>query len=132
LVARFADAAGRNSFAPWLDARLEPAAGGGTTLTGTIGLHPAVRAFMPVFAGVAGLIAVAAVAGGIRLLVLGYLSGLMPAVLVPLAMAAVIAALRASNLQLPQRYAGELLRDVDEILGPGAVSAGPAAQSSSA
>jgi hypothetical protein len=132
LVARFADAAGRNSFAPWLDARLEPAAGGGTTLTGTIGLHPAVRVFMPVFAGVAGLIAVAAVAGGIRLLVLGYLSGLVPAVLVPLAMAAVIAALRASSLQLPQRYAGELLRDVDEILGPGAASAGPAAQSSSA
>jgi hypothetical protein len=92
---------------------------------------------MPVFAGVAGLIAVAAVAGGIRLLILGYLSGLMPTVLVPtvlvpLAMAAVIAALRASNLQLPQRHAGELLRDVDGILGPGAASAGPAAQSSSA
>jgi hypothetical protein len=132
LVARFADAAGRNSFAPWLDARLEPAAGTGTTLTGTIGLHPAVRALMPVLAGVAGLIAVTAVAGGIRLLALGHLSGLVPAVLVPLALAAVIAAFRASNLRLPQRHAGELLREVAEILGPAAASAGPAAQSNSA
>jgi hypothetical protein len=132
LVARFADVAGRSSFAPWLDARLEPAAAGGTTVTGTIGLHPAMRAFMPVFAGVAGLIAVAAVAGGIRLLVLGQLSGLVPAVLVPLALAAVIAAFRASSLRLLQRHAGELLREVGEILGPGVASAGPAAHDSSA
>ena len=102
-VARFADVAGRNSFAPWLDARLEPAAGGGSTLTGTIGLHPAVRAFIPVLAGVAGLIAVAAL----------------------------IAGLRSASLRLPQRPAGELIRDISEVLGLAAASAGPASDGSS-
>lgn len=130
-VARFADVAGRNSFAPWLDARLESAAGGGSTLTGTIGLHPAVRAFIPVFAGVAGLMAVAALAGGVRLLVSGHLSGLVPAVLAPLAAAALSAGLRAASLRLPQRSAGELIREISEVLGPAAASAGPAADGSS-
>jgi hypothetical protein len=131
-VARFADAAGRNSFAPWLDARLEPAAGGGTTLAGTIGLHPAVRAFIPVFAGVAGLIAVAVLAEGVHLLIGDHLSGLVPAVLAPLALAALIAGLRAASLRLPERQAGELLQEMNEILGPAAASAGPASDSSSA
>jgi hypothetical protein len=131
-VARFAAAAGRDSFVPWLNARLEPAAGGGTTLAGTIGLHPAVRAFIPTFAGVAGLIAVAVLAESVHLLISGHLSGLVPAVLAPLALAALPAGLRAASRRLPERQAGELLREMNEILGSAAACAGPAADSSSA
>lgn len=49
-VARYPDAAGRNSFAPWLSVRSEAAGDGGTTLTGTIGLHSGVRAGLVVMA----------------------------------------------------------------------------------
>jgi CHASE2 domain-containing sensor protein len=130
-VARFADVAGRNSFDPWLDARPEPAVGGGSTLTGTIGLHPAVRAFIAVLAGVAGLIAVGALTGGVRLLVSGHLSGLVPAVLAPLAVAAIIAGLRSASLRLPQQPAGELIPGISDVLGLAAASADPAADGSS-
>jgi len=126
-VARFADAPRRDRVVPWLDARLEPAAGGGSTLTGAIGLHPAVRARIPVLAGVAGLIAASALAGGVHLLASGHLAGLVPTVLAPLALAAFIAGLRAVNLRLPERRGAVLLRDVTEILGSAAASAGPAA-----
>jgi hypothetical protein len=105
---------------------------GGTTLAGTIRLHPVVRAVIAVVAGMAGLMAVAVLAEGVHLLSGGHLSGLVPAVLAPLALAAFIAGLRAANLRLPGRQAGELLREMTEILGPAAASAGPAAESSSA
>jgi hypothetical protein len=42
-VARFADVAGRDSFAPWLNARLEPAAGGGTELRRVMSVEVAAR-----------------------------------------------------------------------------------------
>jgi hypothetical protein len=129
-VARFAAAGGRSTFVPWLDARLEPAAGGATTLAGTLGLRPAVRALVLMFVGVAGLIAVAVLAEGVHLLVTGHLSGLVPAVLAPVALAALVAGLRAANLRLPERQAGELLGEMNEILGVAVASAGPAADSS--
>jgi hypothetical protein len=90
-----------------------------------------VRAFIPVLAGVAGLIAVGALTGGVRLLVSGHLSGLVPAVLAPLAVAALIAGLRSASLRPPQQPAGELIRDVSEVLGLAAASVGPAADGSS-
>ncbi len=80
-VARFAYASRTTRVVPWLDARLEPAAGGGTTLTGVIGLHPAVRARLPVIAGGAALIAGSALAGGVHMLASGHRGGLVPAVL---------------------------------------------------
>lgn len=52
--------------------------------------------------------------------------------LAPLALAAFVAGLRAANLRLPGWQAGELLREMNEILGSAAASAGPAAESSSA
>jgi hypothetical protein len=82
-VARWAEVARRNSFAPWLDARLESAAGGGARVTGTSGLHPAVRVFRRVLASVVGLFAAAGLAGGTRLLVSGDPGGLVLAVLIP-------------------------------------------------
>jgi len=120
LVARWAEVAGRNSFAPWLDARLEPAADGGARLTGTSGLHPAVRAFRLVFAGVGGLTAAASLAGGISLLVSGDPGGLGPAVLIPLVMAALVAGHEVACRRLPARQSGELIRDVSEVPGSAA------------
>jgi hypothetical protein len=116
-VARFEDAAGRNSFAPWLGARLEPVAGGGATLRGTIGLHPAVRVVSLVIAGVWGLLVVAAVAGGVALLAHGHLSGLLPAVLVPLAMTAFIAGFNVVGLRSLERDIPKLIQEMNAILG---------------
>jgi hypothetical protein len=114
LVAR---CAGRDGFAPMLDARLEPSADGGTRLTGTTGLRPSVRTFRRVFAGVCGLIAVASLAGGIHLLVSGHLAGLGPAVLVPLLMAALAGSHEVACRRLPARQSGVLIADISEILG---------------
>jgi hypothetical protein len=80
-----------------------------------------------VFAGVAGLIAVAVLAEGVHLLVSGRLSGLVPTVLAPLALVGLIAGLRAASLRLARRQAGEILREMNDILGSAAASAGPAA-----
>lgn len=126
-VARFEDAAGRNSFAPWLDARLERAAGGGTTLTGSIGLHPAVRALIPVIAGIGSLLAVAAVAGGIALLVHGHLSGLLPAMLIPLAITTFIVGFNVAGLRLLERDIPQLIQELNGLLGSTATFTVPAA-----
>jgi hypothetical protein len=64
----------------------EPAAGRGTTFTGKVGLNPAVMVVIPVIAGVGGLIALGALAGGVALLAEGQLGGLLPAMLIPLAL----------------------------------------------
>jgi hypothetical protein len=125
-VARFEDASGRNSFAPWLDARLEPDPGGGTTLRGRIGLHPAVRILIPLIAGVGGLIAVAAVLGGIALLVHGHLSGLLPAVLIPLGMTAFFAGFNVVGLRSLERDIPKLVEEMNSILDSTATLAEPA------
>lgn len=114
-VARFEDASGRGSFAPWLDVRLEPAAGGGTTLTGRIGLHPAVQRLMPVITGSFGLLAMALAAGGIVLLVHGDLSGL-PFVLVPLAMTAFLAVLDVAGRRSLERNIPKLIQEMNRVL----------------
>ncbi len=127
LVARFEDAAGRNSFAPWLDVRLEAAAAGGTTLTGTIGLHPPVRVLGPVIAGVAGLIALGGLAGGVAMLTSGHLGGSLPVVLIPLALIAAIAGINVVGLRSLVRQIPKLIQEMNEILGSTATFAGPAA-----
>lgn len=128
-VSRWADAYGRDSFVPWLDARLESAVGGGSTLAGTIGLHPGAGALFAVFAGVAGLMAAIVLAVGISLLDAGHPIGLAPAVLAPLAPLVLLAGLRAASLRLPERKAGALVREIREILGPAGASAGSSADS---
>jgi hypothetical protein len=126
-VARFEDAAGRNSYAPWLDARLESAAGGGTTLTGRVGLHPAVTVLIPMIAGVGGLLALGALAGGVALLVSGHLSGLLPAVLIPLALTAFIVSFNTVGLRSLERDIPKLIQEMNEILGSTATFPSPAA-----
>ncbi len=117
LVARFEDATGRNSFAPWLDASFEAAATGGATLTGTIGLHPAVRVLGPVIAAVAGLIALGGLAAGIAQLASGHLGGSLPVMLIPLALIAGIAGISAVGLRSLVRQIPKLIQEMKEILG---------------
>lgn len=115
-VARFQDASGRNSFAPWLDARPEPAAGGGTALTGKIGLHPNVAWLIPVMAGFFGLAALAGPAGGIALLIHGELRGL-PLVLVPLALATLMVGINVAGLRSLERNIPRLIQEMNGVLG---------------
>jgi hypothetical protein len=124
-VARFEDAAGRNSFAPWLQARLEGSVSGGTTLTGSIGLHPAVRVVIPILAAVAGLIAVSAFAGGVVMLISGHVSGALPAVLMPLALTAFIAGFYAAGLKTLNRAIPKLVQELNATLGSSAFSPYP-------
>jgi len=124
-VARFKDATRRNSFAPWLDARLEPSAGAGTTFSGRIGLHPSVRLLISVMTGVMGLIAVAGVTSGVVLLVRGHLSGLA-AVLLPLCVIAVFAVFNAAALRSLERGTPKLIEELNGILGSTATFTGPA------
>ena len=131
IVARWADARGRRGFAPWLDARLESAVGGGTTLTGTIGPPEGSLAFSTAFVSVVGLMAAGAVAAGVHLLLMGHLAELTAVMLAPLALAALIAVLRTS-LRLPERTADALLREFSESFGSTVVPAGPVANDSSA
>lgn len=125
-VARFEDASGRNSFVPWLDVRLEPAAGGGTTLTGRIGLHPNVARLTPVIAGSFGLLALAGAAGGIALLIRGDLRGL-PFVLGLLAITTFMVGLNVAGLRSLERDIPDLIQEMNGVLDSTATFTGPAA-----
>jgi hypothetical protein len=124
-VARFEEAARRNSFAPWLDARAEPATGGGTTFTGRIGLQPAVRLLISVMAGIWGLIALAGVTGGVVLMIRGHLSGLA-ALLIPLGVIAAFAAFNTVGLRSLERGTPKLVEELNGILDSTATFTGPA------
>lgn len=124
-VAHFENVAGLNSFAPWLDARPEPSAGGGTTFTGRIGLNPSVRLLISVMTGVWGLVAVAGFTAGVVLLVRGHLSGLA-AVLIPLGVVAAFAALNTAGLRSLERGMPKLVEELNGILGSTATFTGPA------
>ena len=125
-VARFDDAAGRDSFTPWLNGRLEQAPGGGATLTGTIGLQPAVAVLLPVITGVGGLLATGAVATGATLLGRGHLSG-MRAVLIALAVTAFTAGLAVVGLRSLERKIPKLVEEMNAILGSTAIFTDPPA-----
>lgn len=124
-VARFEDAAGRNRFAPCLDAHAEPLARGGTMFTGRIGLQPAVRVVISVLAAVGGVMAVAGVTGGVVLLVHGHLSGLA-AMLIPLVVIAVFAVLNTAGLRSLERGTPKLVEELNGILDSTATFTGPA------
>lgn len=125
-VARWKDASGRNSFAPWLDVRLEPADGGRAALTGKIGLHPDMRGVTAVIAGGGGLICVAMVVAGIALLVRGQLSGLS-LLLWPLGMAAFITVFTVASLRSLGRDIPKLIQEINGVLDSTATFTSPAA-----
>jgi hypothetical protein len=116
-VAEWKAASRRNSFVPWLDARLEPDGGGRATLRGRIGLRPEVATVLALIAGVGGLICVALVVSGIVVLACGHLSGLLLA-LVPFAIAAFIAAINFAGLRSLERGIPRLIREINAVLDP--------------
>lgn len=122
-VARFEDAQGRNSFAPWLDGRLEPTAGGGAALAGRIGLHPAVRRLLRLIAWVGALMAVIAVSGGIALLADGHLSR-VPPMLILLVLATFFAGSSVAGLRSLERDIPKLIDEVNGLLDSVATLAG--------
>jgi len=114
-VAEWKAASGRNSFVPWLDARLEPDGEGRTTFRGQIGLRPEVVTVLALIAGVGGLICMAMVVSGIAVLAHGHLSGL-PLALWPFAMAAFIAGINFAGLRSLERDIPKLIREVNAVL----------------
>jgi len=115
LVAEFADTPEPNRNAAWLEISLQPSATGGTTLTGTIGLHPSVQGPRTLLTAIGGLFTLTGLAVVVSTLVSGRLSGLLPA-LIPLAMLPVIAGINASSRRSLQRAAPRLIDAVKEIL----------------
>ncbi len=115
---------GRNGFRPWLDGRLEPAAGGGTTLTASVGMQGGKRAVWCLIAGAGGLISVSMVAGGAALLASGRLQGLA-AVLGSLALVACVAGFGAAGLRSLEHKTRRLIREVNVTLGSTATFPSP-------
>jgi hypothetical protein len=109
-VVHYPEGAGRNSFAPLLQGQLQPAADGGTTLTGTIGLHPAVGVGLPVMAVVWGAVVLVPFAVGIARLVTGHINGLLLTILSPLFWA-------VPALGIMVIGGGSLQRDIPKLIG---------------
>jgi len=121
-VARWKHAGG--SFAAWLDARLEPAAGEGTRLQGTIGLGPAARTVISLNALVYALMAVAACSGGIALVVQGHPGAVALAVLAPIGLAALFAGFSVAGLRSLERDIPKLIGEINGLLDSSATSPG--------
>lgn len=115
LVAEWKAASGRNSFVPWLDARLEPDGEGRTTLRGQIGLRPEVVTVLALTAAVGGLVCMAVVVSGIAVLVHGHLSGL-PLALGPFAIAAFAAGINFEGLRSLERDIPKLMWQINAVL----------------
>ena len=124
-VSRYPEAAGRNSFAPLLQVRPEAAAGGGTILTGTIGLHPAVRVLLPAMAVFWAVATVVPFAVGIGMVVTGHVIGLLLAAVCPLAWAAPVVGIAFLGIRALDRDIPKLIRELCSILGASVISPGP-------
>jgi hypothetical protein len=108
---------GKNSYRPRLDVRLEPAAEGGTMLTGTVGMQPGARTAGRVINAVAALILLGFVAGGVSRLVAGHIDGLVLALLAPAVAIALAWGLEAAGVRSLRQDIPQLLGEVNEILG---------------
>lgn len=71
----------------------------------------------PHIPGVGGLIALAALAGGVALLVSGHLSGSLPAVLIPLALTFFMVGFNTVGLRSLERDIPKLIQEMNGILG---------------
>jgi hypothetical protein len=96
-------------------------------LTGRVGLNPAVKALIPVITGVGALIALGELAGGVSLLAAGHLGGLLPAVLIPLALITLLVSLNVVGLRSLDRETPKFIQEVNGILDSTATLPGPAA-----
>lgn len=116
LLAQFVDAGGRNSFAAWLQARIEPDAAGGTMLTGSVGLRTEVRAVMLIVFGGWALFALSVLAAGIAQAASGHVLALIPAVLIPLGMTGILTGFSCVGLRSLEREIPRVLRAVGGVL----------------
>lgn len=126
-VSRYPEAAGRNSFAPLLQAQMEAAAGGGTTLRGSIGLHPAVRVVLPAMAVVWGAAVLVPFAVGIGRLVTGHINGLLLTCLSPLLWAVPMVGITFIGVRSLKNGIPKLIDEICGILDASATFPGPAA-----
>jgi hypothetical protein len=114
-LARFAVTGGQNSFVAMLEVRLDPAADGGTALSGWVG-RPA-GAFQATFLTVVGgLVGIGLLAVGVVQLALGHIIGLVPTLTSPLPEAAFIGVFAIGHRSLESDIA-ELIQEVNEVLG---------------
>jgi hypothetical protein len=119
-IVEFEGASGRASYAPRLCVRLEPAAGGGTTLTGTVGMEPYSKNVIQVATVGMGLLGIALIAAGIATLVGGHLFGLL-FLLVPLFMVGFFVSLSTRGLPFLEEHITTLIEDANKTLGSTAV-----------
>ena len=123
-VARWRDAGGRNSFAPWLDARLE-GPGETTTLTGRVGLASALADLLPFFGGLGSLIILLLFVTGVVGLAQGHLDDL-PFVLVPPGMVVFLIVFVGAGMRSLHHNTPELITEINEILGSTVIPGGDA------
>lgn len=110
------------SFTPWLEGRLEPAAGEGATLTGSVGMDGPVPVGFGIIVG--GVICSGFLAGGAHLLASGDLGGL-GFVLGGLCVPALVAAIGTSNARWLERRIPLLIEEMNKTLGSTAAFPSP-------
>jgi hypothetical protein len=114
-LTRFAATGGRNRLDTMLEVRLDPAADGGTALSGWIGERAG--AFQATLFSVVGcLVSLGLLATGVVQLTLGHLIGLAPALTFALPAAVIIGLLRYNRGALELEIAA-LVDQVNEVLG---------------
>jgi hypothetical protein len=122
-VARWRDAAGRNSFAPWLNASLN-GTGETTTLTGRVGLARSLADLLPLFGGIGSLIVLLILVTGVVGLAQERLDDL-PFVLAPVGMVVFFTVFVSAGMRSLHHNTPELIAEINEILGSTAVHPTP-------
>lgn len=115
-IVQFEGAGGRASFVPQLRIRPEPAAGDGTTLTGTIGMSQDSKDIMRVLIGGLSIICLGFITGGIVTLAHGDISGIV-LLLLPLLASGFAAAFSSDGLRSLEEGIPKLIEDVNKTLG---------------
>ena len=113
-VARWREAAGRNSFAPWLDARLE-GTGETTMLTGRVGLARSLADLLPLLGGIGSLVILLIFVTGVVGLAQGHLDDL-PFVLVPPGMIVFLVVFVGAGMRSLHHHTPQLIAEINAIL----------------
>ena len=122
-VARWREAAGRNSFAPWLDARLE-GTGETTMLTGRVGLARSLADLLPLFGGIGSLIILLLFVTGVVGLAQGRFDDL-PFVFAPVGMVVFFTVFVSAGMRALHHNTPQLIAEINEILGSTAAYPAP-------
>ena len=116
-IVEFEDASERAvSYSPQLCVRPEPAADGGTTLTGTIGMEPYKKDVIRVMTVGACLMGLVGIGVGIAILVGGNLTGLLLVLVLPLMVGGFVG-FSVQGLPFLEEHIAKLIGDVNKTLG---------------